>query len=226
MRMILKLSRVLKLLTRHGSVRVRFSQYGEDTIIRKYFKKSDGFYIDVGAHHPFKQSNTAYLWLQGWEGVNVDANSLSVEVFKKVRPSDINVWSAIVSEQFSENNSVVDFYKSKSIDLCASVSAELAADRGATSVEAVPCTSLDKIIETYAPSDGRKIDFLNIDLEGLDEVAIEGISKWASSPTMIGIETYVDTIPDVLGTRTFKLLTEAGYEYRYQIGLTSIYILA
>ena len=150
----MKLSRALKLFTRHGSMRVRFSQYGEDTIIRKYFKKSDGFYIDVGAHHPFKQSNTAYLWLQGWEGVNVDANSLSVEVFKKVRPSDINVWSAIVSEQFAENNSVVDFYKSKSIDLCASVSPELAADRGATSVEAVPCTSLDKIIETYAPSDG------------------------------------------------------------------------
>ena len=43
---------------------------------------------------------------------------------------------------------------------------------------------------------------------------------------MIAIETYVETISDVLGTSTYKLLAEAGYEYRYQIGLTSIYILA
>ena len=78
----MKFSRALKLFTRHGSLRVRFSQYGEDTIIRKHFNKSEGFYIDVGAHHPFRQSNTASLWLHGWQGVNVDANSESVEVFK------------------------------------------------------------------------------------------------------------------------------------------------
>jgi len=222
----MKFSRALKLFTRHGSLRVRFSQYGEDTIIRKHFNKSEGFYIDVGAHHPFRQSNTASLWLQGWQGVNVDANSESVEVFKKVRPNDSNVWSAIVSEDFAENNRFVDFYTSKSIDLCATASAELAADRGASLVKPVPCTSLDKIINTYAPSGGRKIDFLNIDIEGLDEVAIESIAKWGSFPTMIAIETYVETISDVLGTSTYKLLAEAGYEYRYQIGLTSIYILA
>lgn len=222
----MKLSRALKLFTRHGSMRVRFSQYGEDTIIRKHFNKSKGFYIDVGAHHPFRQSNTAYLWLKGWTGVNVDASAESVEVFKKVRPYDANVWSAVVSEDFSKNNSVVDFYTSKSIDLCATASAELAAEREASVVKRVPCTSLANIIDTYAPLGGGKVDFLNIDIEGLDEVAIEGISNWACFPTMISIETYVDTISDVLGTRTFKLLTEAGYEYRYQIGLTSIYILA
>ena len=68
--MMIKFSRALKVFTRHGGLRVRFSQYGEDTIIRKYFNKSEGFYIDVGAHHPFRQSNTAFLWLQGGQGVH------------------------------------------------------------------------------------------------------------------------------------------------------------
>ena len=62
----------------------------------------------------------------------------------------------------------MDFYTSKSIDLCATASAELAADRETSLVKPVPCTSLDKIINTYAPSGGRKIDFLNIDVEGKD----------------------------------------------------------
>ena len=201
----MKFSRALKLFTRHGSLRVRFSQYGEDTIIRKHFNKSEGFYIDVGAHHPFRQSNTASLWLQGWQGVNVDANSESVEVFKKVRPNDSNVWSAIVSEDFAENNRFVDFYTSKSIDLCATASAELAADRGASLVKPVPCTSLDKII-TLMRLRRAQDRFSNIDIEGLDEVAIESIAKWGSFPTMIAIETYVETISDVLGTSTYKLL--------------------
>ena len=220
----MKIDRVLKLFSRHGSIRLRFAQYGEDTIIRKFFKKQEGLYIDIGAHHPFRQSNTAYLWLQGWRGINVDANLESIKVFRKIRPNDINVHSAIVSENFAQSNSVVNFYSSKAFDLGATVSPELALEREAIVEKQVPCTSLSKIIEKYALSDDRKIDFLNIDIEGLDEDAIEGISRWKKMPTMIAIETYVEAISDVMCTRTFKILTDAGYDYKYQIGLTSIYI--
>ncbi|MFM5945106.1 MAG: hypothetical protein ACKO9G_17365, partial [Dolichospermum sp.] len=36
-----------------------YSQEGEDMILRRLFaKQSDGFYVEVGAHHPKRFSNT------------------------------------------------------------------------------------------------------------------------------------------------------------------------
>lgn len=222
----MKFLRTLRAFSINGGVRVRFSQYGEDTIIRKTFSKNEGFYIDVGAHHPFRQSNTAYLWCLGWNGVNVDANAESIKLFRRIRPKDVNIWSAVVSEETAKNNKTVDLYSSKKLDLSATISPNLADERSASKVHSVPCTYLKKIIEDYSPKDGRGIDFLNIDIEGLDETAVEDIALWPTLPKMIATETYANSIPETIKTRTFKLLSDAGYDYRYQIGLTSIYVLA
>ncbi len=82
----MKFPRVLKMLGA-GVFRLHFSQYGEDVILHKLFgrKFSNGFYVDIGAHHPFRQSNTAYLWMMGWRGINVDANENSIAAFNKTR---------------------------------------------------------------------------------------------------------------------------------------------
>ncbi|WP_284163749.1 FkbM family methyltransferase [Frigidibacter sp. SD6-1] len=220
----MKLARLARLLGRNGSVRVRFSQYGEDTIIRKLFNRSHGFYVDVGAHHPFRQSNTAYLWCLGWNGVNVDANRRSIEIFRKVRPGDTSIWSAIVPEAVAASQRHVNFYSRRDLDLSATVSAELAEERGADTVASVPCTSLNAILAEHGRKAPDGVDFLNIDIEGLDEAAISGIAGWPVRPKVIALETYAETIPEVLQTGTFAELSGAGYDYRYQIGLTSIYV--
>lgn len=220
----MKLWRLARLLGRNGSVRVRFSQYGEDTIIRKLFNRRHGFYVDVGAHHPFRQSNTAYLWCLGWNGVNVDANPRCIEIFRKVRPGDINIWSAIVPEEVAAVQSHVSFYSQRDLDLSATVSADLARERGATTVTSVPCTSLKAILAEHGPKAPDGVDFLNIDIEGLDEAAVRGISGWSARPKVIALETYAETIPEVLKTGVFAELSVADYEYRYQVGLTSIYV--
>lgn len=36
-----------------------YSQEGEDLLLNRIFNKSNGFFIDIGAHHPKKYSNTA-----------------------------------------------------------------------------------------------------------------------------------------------------------------------
>ena len=64
---------------------------GEDLFILKYFKKVDkGFYVDVGAYHPFFWNNTYLLYKKDWSGINVDANSLSTKLFNLARPKDNN----------------------------------------------------------------------------------------------------------------------------------------
>ena len=50
-----------------------YSQEGEDLILQRILPQEQvGFYIDVGAHHPFWYSNTALLYEKNWRGMNID----------------------------------------------------------------------------------------------------------------------------------------------------------
>ena len=65
-------------------------------ILNRFFeRKRNGFYVDVGAHHPKRFSNTYTFYKKGWRGVNIDAMPGSMEKFKKIRPRDINLEFAI-----------------------------------------------------------------------------------------------------------------------------------
>ena len=73
-----------------------YSQEGEDLIMEHFlFCKPTGFYVDVGAHHPKKYSNTYRLYRRGWRGINIDANPGSMVEFRRVRPRDINVEAGV-----------------------------------------------------------------------------------------------------------------------------------
>ena len=52
-----------------------YAMDGEDLAIDQYIKnKLNGFYVDVGAHHPLQRNNTYLLFKRGWTGINVDVN--------------------------------------------------------------------------------------------------------------------------------------------------------
>ena len=51
-----------------------YSQNGEDLILNRFLEnKEKGFFIDVGAHHPIRFSNTYFFYKKGWSGINIDA---------------------------------------------------------------------------------------------------------------------------------------------------------
>lgn len=69
-----------------------YSQEGEDMILRRIFgSQTSGFYIDVGAHHPKRFSNTYFFYKKGWAGINIDAMPGSMKAFQKVRYRDIEI---------------------------------------------------------------------------------------------------------------------------------------
>src|SRR5262245_5522584 len=83
-----------------------YSQEGEDLLLRRILNgQQKGFYVDVGAHHPMRYSNTYLFYKLGWRGINVDAMPGSMELFRKVRPRDINVEAAI-----SETGEILKYY--------------------------------------------------------------------------------------------------------------------
>ena len=63
-----------------------YSQNGEDLILSRLLEGHPvGKYIDIGAHHPFRFSNTAKLYSEGWSGLNVDPNPTSIKDFETSR---------------------------------------------------------------------------------------------------------------------------------------------
>ena len=61
-----------------------FSQEGEDLLINRILNnKSEGFFIDIGAHHPIRFSNTYFFYRKGWRGINVDAMPGSMKAFEQ-----------------------------------------------------------------------------------------------------------------------------------------------
>src|SRR5437660_1408476 len=73
-------------------VNLAYSQDGEDMVLRRLFEgRRAGFYVDVGAHHPFRFSNTCYFHRRGWRGINIDPNPQAIKEFDRDRPSDTNI---------------------------------------------------------------------------------------------------------------------------------------
>ena len=73
-----------------------FSQGGEDLILAGLLtQKLNGFFVDIGAFHPYKFSNTFRFYRKGWSGINIDAAPGSMDIFRELRPRDINIEAAI-----------------------------------------------------------------------------------------------------------------------------------
>ena len=73
-----------KTIFQGGYGHASFSQHGEDIVVYKLLESMfgslevyNGFFVDLGAHHPFHYSNTMLLHLCGWKGLNVDAKYAS-----------------------------------------------------------------------------------------------------------------------------------------------------
>ena len=68
MNIFYKIKLYLHLLRYRGlKEKLHYSRWGEDSFLINYFKDtSSGRYIDIGAFHPFRGSNTHLLYKKGW----------------------------------------------------------------------------------------------------------------------------------------------------------------
>jgi len=214
-----------------GKAKGHFGQYAEDVIVRKQFpkRKQDGRYLDIGAYHPFRFSNTAYLWMKGWSGVNVDANPKSIELFNSIRKGDTNICAAIVPQaDIDQGLTEIELRLPRERDERSGISAtgtldERIAEQGEmTDTLKVPAKSVQQILNA---SDLRNLDYLNIDVEGLDEQIIADFDFDSCQPKVITIEDYAPNLAAAATTPTAKRLEAHGYELFARMGPTSVFRL-
>jgi len=189
-----------------------WSQEGEDLILSRYFenKKTIGFYVDIGAHHPLRFSNTYKFYKQGWHGINIDAMPGSMVLFNRKRSRDINIEKAV-----SDSKQVMTYYvfNEPALNGFSKDLSKLRDGLGGYKViykKDLETSTLEEILDQYMPK-GQDIDFLSIDVEGLD-FAILKSNNWAKhSPEIILIEILGSTLEDVLGHEVTIFLRQLGY---------------
>ena len=162
-----------------------YSMDGEDLAIRQYTKNiSNGFYVDIGAHHPVQRSNTCLLHEAGWFGINVDISDFSLSLFNFSRPDDINIQRAV-----SDSNGETNFYYQKDFSQLSTTDLDLAKEnfQGKFQVKKIKCQTFDSLLAETKYSN-KKINFLNIDVEGAEMKVLSGLSFKVYDPDIICIE--------------------------------------
>ena len=191
-----------------------FSQEGEDLFLIDFFKnKSEGFYVDVGAFHPFRINNTYALYKKGFRGINIDISATSIDFFNFARPDDTNL-NIGASNKFE--NKI--FFSKKNLSFHNTFSKSLAESKIQNEPfkkkYTIECKPLTQIIDDTKFSD-KKIDFLNIDAEGHDYEVLQGLDLKKYSPKIICIE--ISPLVDEKNknykdTKIFKHLLENNYK--------------
>lgn len=195
-----------------------FSQEGEDLFLIDFFKnKSEGFYVDVGAFHPFRINNTYALYKKGFRGINIDISATSIDFFNFARPDDTNL-NIGASNKFE--NKI--FFSKKNLSFHNTFSKSLAESKIQNEPfkkkYTIECKPLTQIIDDTKFSN-KKIDFLNIDAEGHDYEVLQGLDLKKYSPKIICIE--ISPLVDEKNknykdTKIFKYLLENNYKLTWK----------
>jgi len=213
-----------------GQIKTHTGQYGEDIVIKKLFdrKKSDGFYVDLGANHPFLHSNTAFFWLKGWNGINVDANKDSISLFNNIRKKDINLNYALIStEDYTKDIKTIELYLPieatgpGGVTATASVNKIIAKERNFIKKQLVDTIDINTLFNNHNVT---VIDYLNIDLEGMDEAVLFDIDFIKFKIHLIAIEDYTTNINPSNHSKIATYMIKNNYDFISRVGPTSIFV--
>lgn len=202
------------------------SQFGEDKFILDLFDKDyRGKYLDLGCYHPTRHSNTNILYQNGWTGINIDLNPLTIELFNFMRPKDFNYNVGISnSEGEKELYFINEFNTQNTLDknqLNFLKNHHNVKDREISKIK----LKTKKLETILLDSNFYNIDFFNIDIEGHELEVIESIDfdkfkfKYICVEMIQHNETSVSRskkIKDILNNNDFIIVKKFEFNYIYK----------
>ena len=199
-----------------------YSQEGEDILLSRIFEnKKTGFFVDVGAHHPQRFSNTFLLYKRGWHGINIDPLPGSMKIFEKIRPRDTNLEIAV-----SEKEQELTYYMfsepalngfSKNISM-----QRQNEDCKIKNMIKVPSLPLAKILANHLPK-RQIIDLLNVDVEGLDLEVLKSNDWQIYRPKIILVEILHSGLSTIKTEPIYKFLEKMRYSLVSKLFHTCIF---
>jgi FkbM family methyltransferase len=189
-----------------------YSQEGEDMILRRMFEgKTAGFYVDIGAHHPRRFSNTYYFYRRGWHGINVEPNPDAIASFKSLRKRDINLQCGVGLVEQSLTYYKFDEPALNTFDEV--LTNERLAQTNYQLVDkiVVPVRRLERLFDEVLPH-GQRIDYMTVDVEGFDLQVLQS-NNWSKyRPVIVLAEALSTMMEDFQSNEIVMYMASQGYQ--------------
>lgn len=174
---------------------ISFSKSGDDIQLMKLINNSvPGAYVDIGCWHPVKASNSYYFYVRGWKGICIDPNPELKVLYDKFRPKDNfinagigysgNALEYFMLEESSMNTFSEEFIKKHQLE-----------SKILKKID-VPFYSLKEILDVNLDEKDR-LDFFDIDVEGLDLEVLKTNDWDIYRPKIIVIESDISFQNDI-----------------------------
>jgi len=184
-----------------------FSQSGQDLWLwdEVFGGKKQGFFVDVGAFDGQTHSNSAgFEYCLDWSGLLVEANPVQIESIKQWRPCSVTYNVAA-----SETNKMCTFVSKLDPELSGLQEGVKTAPQAGDKLLDVPCIRLGDLFARHGIS---KIDYLSVDMEGVEPLALRSIDYDKVQIDVIGIEENGKTaeLKGILEPKGFEVCKTLG----------------
>lgn len=194
-------------------VRAIFPPEVEAELVRAFFAdRSRGYFADVGANDPQKDSQTWHLEQAGWTGILVEPQPDLAEALRATRTA--RVFQAACSSPQNASATMVLYVAGPH----SSLDPQLVAGAQRQGTIEVVARTLDSLLsEADAPA---PIDFLSVDVEGHEIEVLAGFDFARWRPRLILLEDHVGNL------RKHRFMLGAGYRLIRRTGLNAWYVPA
>jgi len=182
----------------------------ESRLVWEYFgERKDGVYVDIGANHPTHRSQTWFLEVQGWHGVLVEPNPALSRLLreKRVRSQifEVALGGPEQTGRADLHLAVGDGQSAIKPDFDIKLTGQILR---------VQMRTLDSILEEAGI---REIDFLSVDVEGMEVDVLRGLDLQRRPAKLILIEDHVFNYEkhNYLVGHGYKLVRRTGYNNWY-----------
>jgi len=201
------------------------SQFGEDKIIYELFDKSyKGRYVDLGCFHPTRQNNTFKMYKTGWRGINIDLNTMTIDLFKFTRPGDINLRAAISNKKGSTNLFYIgDLASQNTIEKNHTnfLKNHFGLKTNDIKIKKIKTQKINDIFEKYKY---YNIDFMNIDIEGHELKVLNSLNFKKFDISVICVEIFKhNKFSGENKKKILKLFKKNGYFLKHKGSINYIF---
>ena len=202
-----------------------YSQCGEDLLVLFALDMLVGSrpkrYLDIGANNPFFLSNTALLYKKGGEGILVEPDPELAGQLRSKRPRDkvlqvgVHCSGDQTAEFFVMDSPTLNTFSGAEMSRYVSMGHKLKA------TIKVDLMSVNAILEMAG-----QVDFMNIDIEGLDYAVLSMVDWDVHRPLCVCVETLTYEIRDkpVKRKEIIELMEERDYILFADTFINSIFV--
>ena len=197
-----------------------YSGGGVDLLVNHFFRsQKKGIYLDIGCYHPINGSNTYLLYKKGWNGINIDLDEYSIDMFNNFRSDDLNKQVAV--SDYKGKITLYTYHNRSAVQTVNQQNAEKMNPKGLKKIN-IECDTLNSIIEN-SKFKNMEIDFLSIDIEGheLNALRTFDFNKYKpklvvieyNDPELATLEFHYQKIENVMKSEIYKFMYDQNYKF-------------